>query len=192
MSRSQGRLITVERPSLVLEKSPRMQFDGAISRRLRHHPIDEAVLENPLILITDRILELQDISRPSRRPSSRHRPQSSGTHGELVPRCRNKLRSRLVLAVRRRASASPQEILRDIAGLTGGTWSSKRSCASSLVTVEDSGRPSRRCDKAHAVSRAGSPYPIKALMADHARSGHTSDTQGSSRIVVPSCPVASR
>ena len=174
-------VITVEEGQtlgLETEYTEGMQFDrGYISAYfVTNADRMEAVLENPLILITDKkIASVQDLLPALEKAVAQSKPMvliaedvASEALATLVV---NKLRGTVsVLAVKAPGFGDRRkEMLRDIAILTGGTVISEeigRKLES--VTVEDFGRARRVVatkDDTTLVDGAGKPADIKARMA---------------------------
>ncbi|HXG40159.1 MAG TPA: chaperonin GroEL, partial [Candidatus Limnocylindrales bacterium] len=173
-------VITVEEgQSLGLEKEyvEGMQFDrGYISPYFVTNPDRmEAVLEEPLILITDRkISSVPDILPALEKAVQQGKPMliiAEDVDGEaLATLVVNKLRGTVqVLAVKAPGFGDRRkEMLRDIAILTGGTVISEEIGRKlDSVTFEDLGRARRVVatkDDTTIVGGAGSPEQIKARM----------------------------
>ena len=173
-------VITVEEgQSLGLEKeyTEGMQFDrGYLSAYFVTNPDRmEAVLENPLILITDKkISSVQDMLPALEKAVQQGKPTliiAEDIDGEaLATLVVNKLRGTVsVLAVKAPGFGDRRkEMLRDIAILTGGTVISEEIGRKlDSVTVEDFGSARRVVatkDDTTIIDGAGSPDQIKARM----------------------------
>jgi chaperonin GroEL len=174
-------VITVEEgQSLGLEKeyTEGMQFDrGYLSAYFVTNPDRmEAVLENPLILITDKkISSVQDMLPALEKAVQQGKPTliiAEDIDGEaLATLVVNKLRGTVsVLAVKAPGFGDRRkEMLRDIATLTGGTVISEEVGRKlDSVTFEDFGSARRVVatkDDTTVIDGAGSPDQIKARMA---------------------------
>ena len=173
-------VITVEEgQSLGLEKeyTEGMQFDrGYISAYFVTNPDRmEAVLENPLILITDKkISSIQDMLPALEKAVQQGKPVliiAEDVDGEaLATLVVNKLKGTIpVLAVKAPGFGDRRkEMLRDIATLTGGTVISEEIGRKlDSVTAEDFGKARRVVatkDDTTIVDGEGSPDAIKARM----------------------------
>ena len=205
-------VITVEEgQSLGLEKeyTEGMQFDrGYISAYFVTNPDRmEAVLDNPLILITDKkISAVADMLPALEKAVQQGKPTliiSEDVDGEaLATLVVNKLRGTVqVLAVKAPGFGDRRkEMLRDIAVLTGGTVISEE-IGRKLDSVTVRGLrvgPSRRRDQGRhdhrRRRRQGRPDqgPHAARSRPRSRTPPRTTTARSSRSVSPSCPAASR
>ena len=203
-------VITVEEGQcLGLEKeyTEGMQFDrGYISAYFVTNPDRmEAVLDNPLILITDKkISSVQDMLPALEKAVQQGKPTliiAEDVDGEaLATLVVNKLRGTVqVLAVKAPGFGDRRkEMLRDIAVLTGGTVISEEIGRKlDSVTFEDFGSARRVVatkDDTTIVDGDGKADQIKARMArsrPRSRTPPRTTTARSSRSASPSCPVAS-
>jgi chaperonin GroEL len=175
-------VITVEEgQSLGLEKeyTEGMQFDrGYLSAYFVTNPDRmEAVLDNPLILITDKkISSVQDMLPALEQAIGQSKPMviiAEDVDGEaLATLVVNKLRGTVsVLAAKAPGFGDRRkEMLRDIAVLTGGTVISEEIGRKlDSVTVEDFGQARRVVatkDDTTVIDGAGKPDQIKARMSE--------------------------
>ena len=204
-------VITVEEgQSLGLEKeyTEGMQFDrGYISAYFVTNPDRmETVLENPLLLITDKkISSVPDMLPALEKGVQLGKPIliiAEDVDGEaLATLVVNKLRGTIqVLAVKAPGFGDRRkEMLRDIAVLTGGTVISEEIGRKlDSVTAEDFGSARRVVstkDDTTIVDGGGSQDAIKGRMGQikpRSRRPPRTTTARSSRSASPSCPAASR